>query len=228
MAKDGKISDNETQSPAGKRPKLMTLANFFTAMRFGLTPVFVVLFISHGRIELYIAFVCAVVAMISDALDGYYARKHKNTSTFGKIFDPLADAFFFLALFITFAVMEIYPVWLALPFIFRELTQHLYVRPTAAKHGVVMGAKMIGKIKMGVQCFAGLLVVFFEIVRSYDEYLIRHFKTDELFVICDWTVWITMGITAFISVASIVPYLKHLNQVLSQAPKAKEAGALSQ
>ncbi len=42
------------------------------------------------RIRIIIIIVC-VVAAITDALDGYLARKNNNITEFGKIIDPLAD-----------------------------------------------------------------------------------------------------------------------------------------
>ncbi len=192
-------------------------------MRFVLTPLWVVFFVTGGHICLFIAFVIAVVAMISDALDGYYARKHKTASNFGKLADPIADAFFFVTLFLTFAALDIIPAWLAVPFVARELLQHLYVRPTALRLGVTMGAKLIGKIKVGVQCYAGLLVIAVEIVRSYDRQLAPLLKTHELFAVLEWTVWISVAAAAALSVISIIPYLAHLSQVQSGVATSSDA-----
>ena len=88
----------DKKASAEKQSKV-TLANFYTLVRLVLTPVWVVLFaegVWGSQLALYASFVVAIVAMISDGLDGYYARKRNTQSDFGKLFDPLADAIFFV------------------------------------------------------------------------------------------------------------------------------------
>lgn len=49
-------------------------------------------------------FLAVVLAMITDGLDGYYARKQKSTSRIGAILDPMSDKFFvFFALWVLVA-----------------------------------------------------------------------------------------------------------------------------
>ena len=77
------------------------IANIFTIFRILLAPIFFIFFIS----KLYIAaFICFLIASLTDALDGYLARKYKIISDFGSIYDPLADKilifFAFLCIFI--------------------------------------------------------------------------------------------------------------------------------
>jgi len=67
---------------------LKNIANFFTIFRILLAPIFFILFIK----KLYIfSFLCFLIASITDALDGYLARKYNIISNFGKFYDPLAD-----------------------------------------------------------------------------------------------------------------------------------------
>ena len=47
-----------------------------------------------------------VLAMLSDILDGYFARKRKIISTFGQFFDPLADKLLFLVAMIFMAELK--------------------------------------------------------------------------------------------------------------------------
>lgn len=69
----------------------MNLANFLTLLRIILAPISVsFLFIPIPHQELFAAGVF-ILAGITDGLDGYVARVRKETTTFGKFFDPLAD-----------------------------------------------------------------------------------------------------------------------------------------
>ena len=49
--------------------------------------------------------------MITDFLDGYFARKLNQVSDFGKIADPLLDKLFILGLMIWMLAVDIIPSW---------------------------------------------------------------------------------------------------------------------
>ncbi len=53
-----------------------------------LAPIFFILFIKNYT---YLALLCFFIASITDALDGFIARKYNLVSKFGELYDPLAD-----------------------------------------------------------------------------------------------------------------------------------------
>jgi len=72
----------------------VTIPNLLTCFRLFLIPVFltVICFYSEGEDYLrYIAFTICVIAIITDLLDGYIARKFNLCSEMGARLDPLAD-----------------------------------------------------------------------------------------------------------------------------------------
>ena len=70
---------------------MMKLADYLTLSRIILTPVCLFfLFIPMEHKEIYAAAIF-IVAALTDGLDGYVARRRKESSDFGKSFDPIAD-----------------------------------------------------------------------------------------------------------------------------------------
>jgi CDP-diacylglycerol--glycerol-3-phosphate 3-phosphatidyltransferase len=128
------------------------IPNMLTVSRILLTPVFAVFFFSAPAWGLAAALAVAVVAQITDWLDGFLARRHNQVSNFGKLADPLADCVFNLTVFACFCAAGLIPAWMLAVVLGRELLMHGYLRPAAARRGVAMGAKIAGKAKTSVQC----------------------------------------------------------------------------
>ena len=66
----------------------MNLPNALTVLRMGLIPVFALLYANHmPRLALCVY----VLAAVTDALDGFLARRLNQVTPFGKLMDPAAD-----------------------------------------------------------------------------------------------------------------------------------------
>ena len=61
-------------------------------------------------------------AGFTDGLDGFLAKRCGWMSELGKILDPLADKILLVSVFITLAVLDIVPVWLAVTAVLRDVT----------------------------------------------------------------------------------------------------------
>ena len=66
------------------------------------------------------AFYLTIVAGVSDALDGFLARRFKWTSKIGATLDPLADKFLVAAVFIVFTLQGHIPLWVAIIVLARD------------------------------------------------------------------------------------------------------------
>jgi len=66
------------------------------------------------------AFVLFVVAGISDAVDGWLARRYGGNSV-GAILDPVADKALLVTMYVTLAAVNQLPDWLAILVVFRDL-----------------------------------------------------------------------------------------------------------
>ena len=72
------------------------LPNILTYARILAVPLIVVCFFLEGRLQSsdfarWLSFAIFVVASLTDFLDGYLARKWKQTSNIGRMLDPIAD-----------------------------------------------------------------------------------------------------------------------------------------
>ncbi len=72
-----------------------------------------------GRFGL--ALVLVGLAGVSDAVDGYLAKRYGWCSRIGGLLDPLADKLLLVSLFVTLAWLGLIPVWLAAVVIARDL-----------------------------------------------------------------------------------------------------------
>ena len=155
-----------------------TLPNQLTVLRLVLAGVFFVAlnqyrYVGHDvaavngtRHWLWVAFILFLLAVITDALDGYLARKWQGESTFGRIMDPFCDKVLILGAFIFLAgprfaasrgdtlisVSSVYP-WMVAVMLARELLV-TGVRGELEGAGVQFGANIFGKAKMILQSIA--------------------------------------------------------------------------
>jgi cardiolipin synthase len=96
----------------------MTIANALTLLRLCLIPLIVVM-IHEGRFGY--ATITFVVAGLTDALDGFIARRFDQKTEIGAYLDALADKSLIAACFIALVVVKLVPFWLVVLVIFRDL-----------------------------------------------------------------------------------------------------------
>ena len=87
------------------------VANFITLARLILVFAVVALFGQHVYLDLLMIAMTAVILAL-DAVDGYVARKMKQTSDFGALFDIVGDRVVENVYWIYFAVVGLIPFWL--------------------------------------------------------------------------------------------------------------------
>ena len=99
-------------------PLLRHLPNFLTALRLFAAPLTAWL-ILHGNDT--VALGVFAFAGLSDALDGYLARRLSPGSRFGVYLDPAADKVLMLASFVTLTMVHAVPLWLTALVIGRDI-----------------------------------------------------------------------------------------------------------
>jgi CDP-diacylglycerol--glycerol-3-phosphate 3-phosphatidyltransferase len=137
------------ENTRGTMMAAMTLPMVLTVGRIFLAPILFVLFrIDNGSNLGLIIAVWAVflVIEISDLLDGYLARLWHQESELGKVLDPLADTLCRLTYFILLAAAGILPLWMLLVFMYRDFAV-AYIRVVISRQGVMLAARISGKLK---------------------------------------------------------------------------------
>ena len=98
----------------------MNLPNLLSLIRIILTPLFIILLFSDVPNAKFFALLVFAIAAITDAYDGYLARKYNQITPEGKFLDPLADKILVLSAFISFAFIGIIDFWMVGVIIFRD------------------------------------------------------------------------------------------------------------
>jgi cardiolipin synthase (CMP-forming) len=96
----------------------LSIPNLITLGRILLVPI-VVWAIASG--EMWIAFVLFLAAGVSDAVDGYLAKRFRMTTVLGAYLDPLADKALIVSIYITLGIKGLIPGWLVILVVSRDI-----------------------------------------------------------------------------------------------------------
>ncbi len=137
------------------------LPNAITIARIPLAVVFFVLLLLGGAFGLgdpalrWAAAILFIVAISTDWVDGYLARRYDIVSDFGKLWDPIADKLLTGAGFIGLAVLgELGNLgwWFVVTVLIREWGITVHRLMVASEH--IVAAAWMGKLKTAVQAVA--------------------------------------------------------------------------
>ena len=101
-----------------------SVVNSFSLSRIGLALLFVVCFQRRAEL-LYVSVALCVVALVTDVLDGYFARRWKVASIHGRLWDSLGDKSFYAAVIIAFNAQSFLGVLVSWALIAREVALYI-------------------------------------------------------------------------------------------------------
>jgi CDP-diacylglycerol--glycerol-3-phosphate 3-phosphatidyltransferase len=133
----------------------VTFADRLTIARVASVPVVVVLFLWDFPGHDYWATAVFAVAMVTDYVDGWWARRYGRASDLGRLLDPVADKVLVMATLIVL-VDRVIPSWMVAGIVAREFLVS-GLRLAALERGVVMAARDLSKAKTSVQAAAAAL-----------------------------------------------------------------------
>ncbi len=131
----------------------MTLPDQLTVARAFAVPVVVVLFAWNFPNHAYWATLVFALAMATDQVDGWLARRWNQTSAFGSLLDPIADKVLVMAALVMLVGEGVVPAWMVAAIVAREIAVS-GLRLAAMERRVVMGARDLGKLKTWAQAVA--------------------------------------------------------------------------
>lgn len=136
----------------------MNLPNALTVLRIFLVPLLVVVLLTRIEGHVYFGTGIFLVAVLTDYLDGFFARRRNEVTRLGILLDPLADKLLTAAAFLSLVEMGLVPAWAVMIILARELAV-TGLRNVAAGRGVLIRASALGKAKMASQVTAILLLL---------------------------------------------------------------------
>ncbi len=148
-------------------PSALNLPNLISLSRVFLAPVVMVFLAMRGRFDYVfgvslgdlLAGIVFIIASLTDAADGYIARKRGIVTNLGKFIDPLADKILVVAALISLVELQRLPAWMVVIIVSREFIVS-GVRMVAASDGIIIAASKGGKIKTVTQIVAICLMIF--------------------------------------------------------------------
>ncbi|MET0876261.1 MAG: CDP-alcohol phosphatidyltransferase family protein [Tardiphaga sp.] len=96
----------------------MSIPNIITLGRILLVPV-IVWAIAANQME--IAFAVFVIAGISDAVDGFLAKRFNRASELGALLDPLADKALLVSIYVALGIWGAVPRWIVILVVSRDI-----------------------------------------------------------------------------------------------------------
>lgn len=129
--------------------KIQGVPNLITWARLIAVPVIVWLMLAD---RMAAAFWLFVAAGVSDAVDGYLAKRFNAESVFGSYLDPFADKIMLIAVYLLLGRAEYLPVWLVILIIVRDaaLLAGAFMLFFANRR-IAMRPMFISKINTGLQ-----------------------------------------------------------------------------
>lgn len=178
----------------------MNFPNILSSLRIVIAFIAPFFLISDDLTIRIIAGIFCFIAIITDWLDGWYARKYNAITKLGKILDPIADKALVLISFSVFVYLDVVSIWWVIPIFIREIVVTAYRFVFLSKNIVVAAAKS-GKIKTIMQMSTlGIAYFFFMISKHFKEYF------DDAFHIILYT---ALVVTVYLTIKSGIIFFRN-------------------
>jgi len=177
----------------------VSLPNIITIARILMVPLAIWLIISQQMMPAFLVF---IAAGISDAVDGWLAKRYGMKTELGAHLDPLADKLLLISLFVTLAIMEKVPVWLAILVVSRDvLIVGGVVLAWIMERPMQMRPRYVSKINTAAQIiFIG--VTLLALAMGWDE---------------TWIDWLGAPLVGLLTLASGAQYLQDWLRHMAEA-----------
>ena len=173
--------------------------NAITIARILCAPVFLWLLLADagtGGALRWAAGIVFIVAIATDGVDGYIARRYEIVSDLGKLLDPIADKVLTGVAFVGLSILDELPWWVTIIVLVREIGITIYRFLVVSDH--VLAAAWMGKLKTVAQAVA--LSIALLPLASLSDATVWHSTVW-------WAGTVTMTIAVVLTIASGIDYL---------------------
>src|ERR1700751_488137 len=152
----------KSKSVAGKRRVRVpsSIPNITTLGRILLVPIIIWAIASE---QMALAFAVFVVAGVSDAVDGFLAKRFHMTSELGALLDPLADKALLVSIFIALGIWGAIPRWIVILVVSRDfmivgavIVSWLFDKPVPMKPSMVSKLNTVAQVAFAALVLASL------------------------------------------------------------------------
>jgi CDP-diacylglycerol--glycerol-3-phosphate 3-phosphatidyltransferase len=189
MSMQGRVvSAGDTPASTGN------IANIITVVRIFMAPVFVWLLLDDNHALGLLRYVAAglfVVAIVTDSLDGYLARRQNLVTDFGKIVDPIADKVLIGGALVALSILGELWWWVTIVILIREFGITIF-RFIVIRRNVIP-AVASGKLKTVFQAVA-ISLFLFPLWTIFGEWV-------------HWVNWVFMAIAFALTVISGIDFV---------------------
>ncbi|TPQ34800.1 CDP-alcohol phosphatidyltransferase [Bradyrhizobium guangdongense] len=142
----------------------MSIPNIITLGRIMLVPIIVWAIVSS---QMEIAFAVFLIAGVSDAIDGFLAKRFNMTSELGALLDPLADKMLLVSIYMALGIWGAIPRWIVILVVSRDImivaaviVSWLFDRPVAMKPSMVSKLNTVAQVAFAALVLAALAFGF--------------------------------------------------------------------
>src|SRR4051794_17609103 len=152
--------------PKGKQPGsvLLSIPNIITLGRILLVPIIVW---AIGSNQMEIAFGIFIIAGVSDAIDGFLAKRFNMASELGALLDPLADKALLVSIYMALGIWGAIPRWLVILVVSRDImivsaviVSWLFDKPVTIKPLMVSKFNTVAQVAFAALVLAALAFGF--------------------------------------------------------------------
>ena len=138
--------------------KVLTLANIISLLR-AAAAIPIIYTLNYPEMRAITAAII-ILAVLSDALDGYFARKAHQVTHVGMWLDPIADFIIITAVVLYLVILELFPFWFFLFYIVRHFLIAVPALYFANTGEYILHSNWWGKWATGITALTVFLHIF--------------------------------------------------------------------
>jgi CDP-diacylglycerol--glycerol-3-phosphate 3-phosphatidyltransferase len=186
----------------------MNFPNILTSLRIFIALIAPFYLINESLNTQIFVGVILFIAILTDWLDGWYARKYKQETKLGKILDPIADKMLVLISFSVFVYLDVLSFWWIIPIFVRELIITTY-RFIFLSKNIVIAASNSGKIKTVIQVITLGLTYFLFMTRHH----FREYFSEDFYYLLYFALLLTLFFTIKSGISFIINNWKLIKEI---------------